>query len=448
MAISIKRGLNVPISGEPVQEILAGPTISRAALIGDDYIGMRPTMLVQEGDQVRLGDPVFEDKKTPGVIFTAPGTGRVHSINRGAKRKFESLVIDLDGEGEVEFESFNDLGSLKQDVAREVLVRSGLWTSLRTRPYSKTPAPGSHANSIFVTAMDTQPLSAEPELIIANHSEDFVNGLTVLTKINNGTVFVCTRGDSRVPGQNVPGTRFEQFDGLHPAGNVGTHIHFLDPVYNEKTVWHVGYQDVIATGRLFTTGRLMTERTVAIGGPLVTQPRLYKTRLGAYIPELIGDKCDASGNDFRVISGSILNGRSSTPPTDYLGRFHQQVTAIEEGNKREFVGWQKPGLNKFSVTGVYLGSWIKGKKFDLNTNINGGHRSMVPVGVYERIMPLDLMPTQLLRSIIIEDTQQAQELGVLELDEEDLALCTYVCPGKYEYGSILRKNLTRIEKEG
>ncbi len=446
MTIEIKRGLNLPIAGEPVQEILTGAAISKVAIVGDDYVGMRPTMLVEPGDRVRLGDPLLEDKKTPGVIFTSPGSGVVESINRGAKRKFESIVVALEGDDEKRFESYNDLGALSAEEARANLIQSGLWTALRTRPFSRTPAPQSKANSIFVTAIDTQPLSAEPELIISRHSEDFVSGLIVLTKLNDGSVYVCTRNDSRVPGENIAGTRFEQFSGPHPAGNVGTHIHFIDPVHVDKTVWHIGYQDVIAIGHLFTTGRLMTERTVSVAGPTIAKPSLYTTRLGANLHELLAGNLTQTEN-VRVISGSVLGGRAAKPPVDFLGRFHVQLSALEEGTKREFMGWQKPGGDKFSVTGIYLGSWLK-KKFKFNTNINGGHRSMVPVGTYERVMPLDLMPTQLLRSIITEDTQYAQELGVLELDEEDLALCTYVCPGKYEYGSILRSNLTQIEKEG
>lgn len=445
MSVIIKRGLNVPIAGAPVQTIVEGPKINSVALIGDDYVGMRPTMLVKEGDRVQLGQPVLEDKKTAGVLYTSPASGIVESINRGEKRKFESLIIKVDGDEQVTFSSFNDLGNLSEEDARNNLVKSGLWTALRTRPFSKVPSVDSNASSIFVTAIDTQPLAAEPELVINENQELFVNGLTVLTKINQGKVFVCTRGDSRVPGGNIPGVSFEQFEGPHPAGNPGTHIHFLDPVNAEKIVWHINYQDVIAIGHLFATGKIMTDRVVSIAGPVVEKPQLYRTRVGACLDDLCSGMLKGSNN--RIVSGSVLSGRTSREPVNFLGRYHLQVSALEEGTKREFLGWQKPGGNKFSVTGIYLGSWLN-KKFKMNTNINGGHRSMVPIGTYERIMPLDIMPTHLLRALIVEDTEQAQALGVLELAEEDLALCTYVCPGKYEYGSILRNNLTRIEKEG
>lgn len=449
MAFEIKRGLNIPINGEPVQQIKEGAAVTQVALLGDDYVGMRPRMLVQVGDKVKLGQAVFEDKKTEGVIYTAPGAGTVSAINRGDKRKFLSLVIDLEGNAAEDFGKVSDLGSLTAESATEKLTKSGMWTAFRTRPYNRVPVPGTQPNSIFVTATDTNPLAAEPELIIAEHHDEFVAGLNVITKLCDGKTFVCTRGDSRVPGKEIPEAQFEVFEGPHPAGLPGTHIHLLDPVGTTKTVWFIGYQDVIAIGHLFNTGKLMTERTISVAGPKVETPGLYKTRLGANTAEVVAGNVDLE--DTRVISGSILSGRTATEPTNFLGRYHLQISALAEGNIREFLGWQGPGLKKFSITNIYLGgvlSRLRGKKFDMNTNINGSHRGMVPVETYERVMPLDILPTYLLRALISGDTETAQNLGCLELDEDDLALCTYVCPGKYDYGEILRKNLTTIEKEG
>ena len=295
--------------------------------------------------------------------------------------------------------------------------------------------------------MDTNPLAPEAELIISQHKEAFVAGLQLVVKINAGNkVFVCTRNDSRVPGKDVPGLQFESFSGPHPAGLAGTHIHTLDPVSANHMVWTIGYQDVIAWGHLLLEGKVFTERTVALAGPVVKKPQLFTTRRGANILELAGGNLDGDNN--RIISGSVLCGRTAAEPVNFLGRYHNQVSAVEEGNFREFLGWQKPGVNKFSVTKSFVGSWLKGKRFKMNTNINGGHRTMVPIGMYERIMPLDILPTQLMRALITGDTERAQLLGCLELAEEDLGLCTFVCPGKYEYGNILRENLTRIEKEG
>lgn len=450
MAFEIKRGLNIPITGSPVQQINEGPAVSQVGLVGDDYHGMRPSMKVKVGDKVKLGQTVFEDKKTEGVVYTSPASGTVQSINRGEKRRFLSMIIDVEGDDAETFKSFDDLGAVDGEIAREVLTQSGLWPSFRTRPYNKVPVPASEPHSIFVTAMDTNPLSSDPELVIAQYKEQFVDGLSVISKLTEGKTFVCTRADSRVPGKEVDNTQFEIFEGPHPAGLPGTHIHLLDPVNPNKTVWFIGYSDVIAIGHLFRTGQLMSERVVSVAGPRIKNPGLFRTRLGAKLSQVVEGNID-NPEDSRCVSGSILSGRTSEEPVDFLGRYHTQVTVLEEGTKRELFGWQGPGANKFSITNIYLGailSRFRGKKFDLNTNLNGGHRGMVPVETYERIMPLDILPTQLLRALISGDTELAQDLGCLELDEDDLALCTYVCPGKYDYGEILRENLTVIEKEG
>lgn len=446
MPYEIKKGLDLPIEGQPVQAIEPGKPASQVALLGDDYVGMKPTLLVQEGDSVKAGQPIFSDKKTEGVIYTSPASGKVTGVNRGQKRKFLSIVIDVDGEDKLTFQSHDSLGDLDRDTIQGQLVESGLWPAFRTRPFSRVPALNQDPSSIFVTAMDTNPLSAEPELIVSEHSEDFVSGLTVITKLTSGRIYVCTRNDSRIPGAKIPGVEFEEFHGPHPAGLAGTHIHFLDPVGPHKTVWHIGYQDVIAIGRLFSYGELMTQRVIAIGGPRVKKPGLYRCQMGCNIQHLVQGLVD--GDDTRLVSGSVLAGRTAAEPVNFLGRYHLQITALEEGNKREFLGWQGPGFDKFSITRIYAGALAAGKKFKMTTNINGSKRSMVPVGTYERIMPLDILPTPLLKALIVSDTEQAQALGCLELDEEDLALCTYVCPGKYNYGTILRDNLTLIEKEG
>lgn len=443
----LNEGLDLPITGAPVQKIELGPEITSVAIIADDYIGMRPTMLVEVGDQVKLGQPLFKDKKTEGVIFTSPGSGTVKAVNRGEKRKFESIEIELSGDAEESFKSYDNLDDCDREAIQDQLVNAGLWQAFRTRPFSRTPALGSEPNSIFVTAVDTNPLAAEPELIISANADHFTRGLQVIRKLTEGKTFVCTRDDSRVPGENIPNVDFKRFDGPHPSGLAGTHIHFVDPVGPNKTVWTIGYQDVIAIGHLFTTGKIMTERVISLAGPMVGKPGLYKVRLGACLDDLFkNDKIENENS--RVISGSILCGRKSEPTKNYLGRFHNQVSVLEEGNAREFLGWQKPGFDKFSLTKIYGGSWLKDKLFPLTTSTGGSKRAMVPVGTYERVMPLDVLPTQLLRALLTGDTDEAQALGCLELDEEDLALCSYVCPGKNEYGLVLRENLTLIEKEG
>lgn len=446
--IKIRRGLDLPIAGSPNQSIEDGPQVRQVALIGFDYHGMKPTMAVQVGDKVKLGQELFSDKKIPGVIYTSPASGTVSAINRGDQRVFHSIVIDVEGDDAIEFAKYSaaDLAGLSRESVQKNLMQSGLWTALRTRPYSKAPALDSKPSSIFVQAMDTNPLAANPQVVIAARKEAFASGLTVLSRLTDGKVFVCQAEGAELPKGQGGNISVETFAGVHPAGNSGTHIHFLDPVSATKTVWTIGYQDVIAVGELFTTGKLNVERVVALAGPQVERPRLVRTRIGANLNDLIQGQTKAGEN--RVISGSVFGGRRSHGNLNFLGRFHNQVSVLLEGREREMLHYLRAGTNKFSVLGIYLSKLMPSKSFNFTTSTNGSERAMVPVGSYEKVMPLDILPTQLLRSLIVGDTEMAQKLGCLELDEEDLALCTFVCPGKYEYGPILRNNLTRIEQEG
>lgn len=447
--IRITKGLDVPISGEPSHSVDSRPNVSSVALLGPDYVGMKPTMAVEVGDRVKVGQLLFSDKKTKGVNYTSPASGVVKAVNRGAKRVFQSVVIDVDGDDEVEFTSYrnSDLTSLSREQVTELLLQSGLWTTLRTRPFNKTPVPGSEPHSIFVTAIDTNPLSIAPASVIEDRESDFLYGLQILRRLTNGTVYVCKKPAAKLPGAELSGVQEVSFEGPHPAGLPGTHIHFLDPVSETKTVWFLNYQDLIAIGHLFVTGRLDVSRVISVAGPAVTHPALVETRVGAKIDDLV-DGSLAEGEN-RVISGSVLSGRTSVEPFNYLGRFHLQVSALAEGREREFMGWQKPGFDTFSIKRVFAAAFSAGqRRFPMTTTTHGSRRAMVPIGMYEKVMPLDILPTFLLRSLIVGDSEQAQLLGCLELDEEDLALCTFVCPGKTDYGPILRENLNLIEKEG
>ncbi|MGK9047044.1 Na(+)-translocating NADH-quinone reductase subunit A [Stutzerimonas chloritidismutans] len=444
--INIKRGLDLPVAGAPAQRIEAGRPVRSVAVVGFDYPTMKPTMAVQVGDRVKLGQILFSDKKSEGVHYTAPGAGVVSAVHRGEKRVLQSVVIDLEGDEEVTFTSYSpaQLDGLSGEQVRENLQQSGLWTALRTRPFSKVPAVDATPASIFVTAIDTHPLAADPAIIIAEQPEAFEAGLKVLT--NLAKVFLCKAPNASLPGESLAKVQVESFNGPHPAGLAGTHIHFLDPVSASKSVWTIGYQDVIAVGNLFTSGRLSVERVVALAGPVVEQPRLVRARLGANLDELTAGELQPGAN--RVVSGSLLGGRTAHGAFAYLGRYHQQVSCLREGKEREMLHYMRPGVDKHSILNIYISKLMAGKKFAFSTSTNGSPRAMVPVGNYEEVMPLDVLPTQLLRALIVGDTEVAQKLGCLELDEEDLALCSYVCAGKYEYGPILRDNLTRIEKEG
>ena len=437
--ITIKKGLDLPITGEPSREISEHqPT--HVALIGYDYVGMKPTMNVKEGDIVAKGQPVFEDKKRVGVIYTAPAAGKVVAVKRGERRVFESLVIEVDPNGEeVDFERYDSqqLADLDSEVVETQLIASGEWTAFRTRPYSRAPEIGARPHAIFVTAMDTNPLALDPMLVINEQLQAFNDGLAVLSTLTPKT-FVCHHGDAQLTpvaktaANNV--TEYHAFAGKHPAGLAGTHIHFLHPISRGVTVWTIGYQDVIAIGKLFTTGHLYTRRMLSLAGPAVTNPHLIATERGADITALTKGQLAAGEN--RIISGSVLSGRRVFDNIAYLGR------------ERPAFHFFSPGKNRFSKLPIYISQFFGGKKYNFTTTSNGSPRAMVPIGVFEEVMPQDYLPTQLLRALIVEDIVSATDLGALELDEEDLALCTFVSPGKYEFGDILRDNLTRIELEG
>lgn len=445
---TIAKGLAVPLAGEPDLRIDT-KTVSQVALVASDYLGLRPSMLVSEGDEVRVGQPVMADKQNEGVIYTSPAGGKVLAVHRGEKRRLMSIIIDVaDRELSQEFPVVN-VGSISRLSREEIvgrIVSTGLWTAFRTRPFSRIPSPKSIPSAIFVNAMDTNPLSVQPNLVISEAKEDFETGLVAIARLTEGKTLVCRAPGTNTPGELMSNVRVAEFHGPHPAGLVGTHMHFMRPIMPGIVNWHLNYQDVIAIGRAFAHGRLDPTRVISLAGPVVNKPRLLRSRLGASLSELT--RGELTGDANRVISGPVLCGRKMEDWTGYLGRYHLQVSCLAEGNQRELLGWQMPGFNKFSATRAFAAAWSVRKPFSLTTSTEGSERAMVPIGTYERVMPLDLLPTLLLRALITKDTERAQELGCLELDEEDLALCTFVCPGKYEYGSILRDNLTMIENEG
>lgn len=444
--IKISKGLDLPITGSPVQTISDGTTVKTVAVLGPDYIGMRPSMCVKVGDQVKLGQQLFTDKKTAGVKYTAPGCGEVVAINRGERRVLQSVVIKLKGTDAESFAAFPaaELERLSRDKVVNNLVDSGLWTAFRTRPFSKVPAIESIPRSIFVTAMDTNPLAAKAELIIKEEEQAFTNGLKILTRLTEGKVYVCQKPGVALP--VVSGTSKEEFDGPHPAGLAGTHIHFLDPVNEVKTVWSINYQDVIAFGKLFITGQLSTERVIALGGPGVKKPRLVRTRIGASLEELLAGEIHSG--EQRIISGSVLNGSAAVGPLAYLGRYHLQISVLPEKRNREFIASMTAGADRFSIKRVFLSAFTGGPSKPMNTSQYGSKGNILTIGSFEKVLPLDMLPNYLLRSLAAGDSDQAQDLGCLELAEEDLALCTYVCAGKNDYGLLLRDALNTIEKEG
>lgn len=438
------RGLDLPLSGAPEGAVEPARAVSTVALMGPDYPGLKPAVKVEVGDQVVLGQTLVEDKQRAGVRYTSPAGGTVTAINRGERRALVSIVIAVAAqEAQAPFASFKSGVAHDAESVRALLLESGLWTALRTRPFGRVAVPETAPAAIFVTATDTRPHAVAPASVIAGRAADFHAGLQALVVLAP-KVYACVAEGHRL---DAPaGVEIVEFAGPHPSGNAGWHVHQLLPVGLHRSVWTIGYQDVIAIGCLVTTGRLDVERIVALGGPGVRKPRLLRTRQGASLDELLEGEL-LPGRQ-RVISGSVLDGRARTSEADaFLGRHHLQVAVLPEAGEREMFGYIAPGTEKYSVTNTVLGAFRRAHRFALSTSTNGSPRAMVPIGSYERVMPFDMLPTFLLRALIIRDDQRAVELGALELDEDDIALCTYVCPGKTEYGPLLRAALDRIEKE-
>jgi len=449
MRIRIRRGLNIPITGVPEQRIDDANPIDWVALVAKDYSGLRPRLLVEGGDRVRLGQALFSDKSNPDALFTSPGCGEVVTIHRGERRSLQSVVVRLDGDDEERFASHDRaaLATLDRDEVRQVLLGSGLWTAFRTRPFSKVPPANASPHSIFVTAIDTNPLAADPRVVIGERAQELSDGVAVISRLTEGKVYVCHAPGPEMQLPKVESVTPALFDGPHPAGLAGTHIHFLDPVSEHKSVWHISYQDVIAIGALFVNGRLSTERIIALGGPLVRRPRLLRTRLGASTEDLLRGEIEPLA--CRVISGSILGGRRAAGRARYLGPYDLQVSVLQEDQSRHFLGWLAPGIDRYSAIRAFVSAFRpRSHRFALTTSQHGSPRAMIPIGNFEKIMPLDILPAPLLKALITHDTATARALGCLELDEEDLALCSFVCCSKYEYGAFLRDTLNMIEKDG
>jgi Na+-transporting NADH:ubiquinone oxidoreductase subunit A len=448
MHINIKKGLDIPITGKPQPVISDAAEVGSVGLLGWDTPGLKPRMAVAEGDRVKLGQVLFVDKRNPDVYYTAPASGKVSAINRGERRVLNSVVIDLDGD---DAESWATVAAEKIATAdatdiRKTLAESGLWTALRTRPFGRIPAPDTTPNSIFITAINTNPLAVDPAFVIAEDTEAFLAGIQLVSRLTDGPTYICSRAGADIPCPDGEQYRHAEFSGPHPAGLVGTHIHFLDPVSIKKTVWHIGYQDTMAVGRLFLTGRLPTERVIALGGPRVKDPRVLRTRRGASTADVLSD--ELLGGDARVISGSVLSGHRASGMLGWLGAYHNQISVIAEGSPREFLSFMRLGRHRYSTLRAFASTWMHKGDYDMTSSQNGSPRAMVSTGSFERIMPLDILPTVLLKALLVRDTDSAQQLGCLELDEEDLALCSFVCNGKYNYGPHLRKALDEIEATG
>jgi Na+-transporting NADH:ubiquinone oxidoreductase subunit A len=433
--ISIKKGLDLPISGKPLADLSDTPTVRKVAILGNDYIGMKPTLLAREGDKVKVGQKIIEDKKNPGIFFTSPCGGVITDINRGEKRKFLSLEIEIDSNEE--FEEFDTSQNPK-----DLLINSGLFNSFRTRPFNRTPKINDVPDCIFINACDTNPLSISPHHIISLNKDEFDDGVKFISSLFSSPTHL-THQDN-ILDYSYENVESHMFSGPHPAGLVSTHISAIYPVDINRCVWTIGYQEVISIGYLLKNNTLRTHKNISISGESVFKPSLLSARIGANLEELTAGKIE---DNSRIISGSVLFGHDAIDAMSYLGFYDNQVSVISNIPNDIFMNWIMPGKTLHSKLNVFISSFLKPKNFTFNTSINGGNRAIVPVGSYEEIIPLDILVTQLLKALVVSDIEVATELGMLELTAEDLALATYVCPSKYDYCSILMDNLNKVYEE-
>jgi Na+-transporting NADH:ubiquinone oxidoreductase subunit A len=436
--IKTKKGLNLPISGNPSLDVDSSTAINSIAILGADFVGLKPTMMVDEGDIVLSGQKLFENKKNPGTYVTAPSSGVVKSINRGEKRKFLSLIIETD----------NSLDPLTFDLNKytspiEFLVDSGALAYFRTRPYNRMPEPSELPSAIFINACDTNPLSVDPHELIKFDQALFNIGLNFIHSINDSIKTFCSYQNNGFD-QSVEGVSYNQFEGPHPSGLVGTHIHFLYPVGQNRTVWNISWQEVISLGYLLQNNNLRSHKHISIGGPNTHDPKILKVKYGSNLSEVTAGKIL---DNSRVISGSVLNGHTGENVMNYLGLFDNQVSVLPDESNDILFNWAMPGSKLHSKLPAFISSWINPKNFNFNVSMNGGNRAIVPVSSYQEIMPLNILMTQLLKSLVTLDIELGEKLGVLELAPEDLALASYVCPSKYDYQSILDSNLDKMFEE-
>lgn len=445
LSVKLKKGLDIRLKGQA--EKILNPELNslRYGVRPIDFPGLTPKLNVKVGDKVMAGSPLFHDKLRPEVVFTSPVSGSIVSIIRGDRRKLLEVVVEKAGDDYIDFGK-DDPTAIGREEIKEKMLKSGLWPSVRQRPYHVVARHTDTPKAIFVAALDTAPLAPDYNFIFDNSSDShFKTGLRALKRLTDGKLHLVVNGTTEPSDilKDAP-AEIEKFSGPHPAGNVGIHIHHIDPVNKGESVWYVNPQDVIAIGRLFEEGKYLHERIVALTGSEVIRPQYYRIRSGASIQSLVKDNVK-TGN-LRFISGNVLTGSKITSD-GYLGFYDSQITVIPEGDYFEFFGWMMPGVDKFSFYKAFASKIIPRKEYILDTNFHGGERAFVMTGQYEKVVPMDIYPMQLFKAILAEDIDMMENLGIYEVAEEDFALCEYICPSKTEIQAIIRKGLDLMAKE-
>ena len=440
--IKLCKGLDIRLQGEAAKTIVNASQSAEYAVSPLDFEGVTPKMLVKVGDTVEAGSPLFFDKKRPEIIFTSPVSGTVAAVNRGEKRKILSVVVTADKETAYKQFPSLDLTKASREQIIELLLESGLWTMFVQRPYGVVASPSDKPKAIFVSAFDSAPLATDYDFALAAEQQSLQAGFDVLGRLTDGKVHLSYNACGQVP--QIEGVELHAFKGKHPAGNVGVQINHISPINKGEKVWTLNIQDVAILGRLFLTGKVDMTRVIAVAGSCVAEPKYYRVVAGASVESILGGKL--SNEHARVISGNVLTGRN-VGKEGFLGVNANMITAIPEGDTYEMLGWAMPRFNKFSVSRAYLSWLMPWRKYNLNTNMNGGERAFVMSDTYGKYLPMDIYPVHLIKACLANDLDKMENLGIYEVIEEDLALCEFVCPSKIEIQQVLRNGINLMMKE-
>ena len=431
--IKMKGGLDVPLHGSVKNNNLDTNYTQFSAVLADDYFGLKPKILVREGDLVSKGDPLLEDKTNPGFTVNSAVNGEIHEINRGEKRALVSIVINKTNDDSEAFDQTSN--------KLENLINASLWDSFRERPFNRVPNINTKPDFLFINACKVDGLEASPNQILEVENENFLAGIKYLIDALGCEINLCSYSNIYLGDLNVNQYVIE---GKYPSGNSSIHIQNIKPLTKNTKTWTINWQDVVRIGNSMKSGNFCFDKYVSICGPACDEPKVVKTNLGANMEELTAG---ILSNNLRRVSGSLLYGRSGDSYSDYLTRYSNQISLVSDERKATFFNWLQPGLENHSNSNVFLSSFLKPEKFNFDTNINGGYRAIVPIGVFDEVNPYEIDSTLFLKSLAIGDLVALRELGIFDLSDEDMSIFSYVCPSKYDYVALFNDCMEMIWKE-
>jgi Na+-transporting NADH:ubiquinone oxidoreductase subunit A len=444
--IKIKKGLDIHLKGKAEKVLVDLGMSANYAVKPTDFEGLTPKLMVKEGYEVKIGTPLFFDKYRPEVLFSSPVSGTVLEINRGERRRILEVIIKANDKNEYEIYKKANPGDLQKNEIKENILNSGLWPTIRQRPYAIIANPEDSPKAIYISGFDSAPLAPDYEFALKEQFGDFQTGVDALAKLTDGKVNLSLHKELNSGGlfKSTKGVEIHEFSGPHPAGSIGVQINHIDPINKGDIVWYLNPMDVAKIGKLFNAGIYDSSKIIALTGSEVKMPQYFKMIAGADLVSIIRDNVENS--NVRYISGNVLTGEK-IEKSNFLGFYDYQLTVIPEGNEPEFMGWGTPGFGKFSMTRTFF-SWLTpNKEMAIDSNLHGGLRPFVVTGEFEKVFPMDIYPMQLLKAIIIEDIDLMEQLGIYEVAEEDFALCEVINTSKIEVQNLVRKGINIMIKE-